>query len=76
MFGSDFGNSKPEGEMTKAELEQEEADLDAGYDTLWEFLSGTDSMVVRGQKTKGLGLSTEILRKIYYQNTTQFLNLE
>jgi predicted TIM-barrel fold metal-dependent hydrolase len=76
MFGSDFGNSGPEDELTEAELREERADLDASYHTLWNYLSGTDSMVVRGQDTKGLGLSKEILQKVYYQNAADFLNLE
>ncbi len=75
MFGSDYGNSRPEDEFTAAELEEERADLDESYDVLWKYLSGADSMVVRRQKTLGLGLSTEILQKVYYQNIVDFLKL-
>jgi predicted TIM-barrel fold metal-dependent hydrolase len=76
MFGSDFGNSLPEDELTEAGLAEEKADLDASYDLLWKYLSTKDSMVVRGQHTKGLGLSPEILKKVYYQNAADFLGLE
>ena len=59
-----------------AELEEEQINLDTNYETLWNYLSGTDSLVVRGQKTLGLGLSAELLNKIYYKNTANFLKLE
>lgn len=76
MFGSDYGNSKPEAAMTAAELSEEEKNLDANYETLWNYLSGTDSLVVRGQKTIGLGLPETILNKVYYRNAANFLKLE
>ena len=76
MFGTDYGNSKPEGEMTTAELDEERTDLDARYDNLWKYLSGTDSLEVRRQKTLGLGLSTEVLQKVYFENAADFLKLE
>ncbi len=76
MFGSDYGNSTPQDAMTDAELNEEQMDLDANYETLWNYLSGTDSLVVRGQKTLGLGLPTEILSKVYFENTANFLKLE
>ena len=76
MFGTDYGTSRPEEEMTDAELDRERADLDARYETLWKYLSATDSLEVRRQKTLGLGLSTEILQKVYFQNAADFLKLE
>lgn len=76
MFGTDYGTRKPEEEMTDAELDAERAALDARYDTLWKYLSGTDSLEVRRQKTLGLGLSTEVLKKVYFQNAADFLKLE
>ncbi len=62
--------------MTDAELDEEQMDLDANYETLWQYLSGTDSLEVRGQKTLGLGLSADILSKVYFENTANFLKLE
>ena len=76
LFGSDYGNSRPESELTAAELEAEKADLDESYQNLWQFLSGSDSMVVRGQQTRGLGLSPSILQKVYYENAAEFLDLK
>ena len=75
IFGTDYGNSRPEDEMSEDELNEEQSDLDARYDNLWQYLSGTDSLVVRRQHTVGLGLSTEILQKVYYQNIANFLEL-
>lgn len=76
MFGSDYGNSRSEDEMSEEELNQEKASLDARYENLWQYLSGTDSLVVRRQNTVGLGLSPEILQKVYYQNVVNFLELQ
>ena len=76
MFGSDYGNSTPEDVMTDSELYEEKMDLDTNYDRLWKYLSSTDSLVVRRQKTMGLGLPAGILHKVYFQNTANFLKLE
>ena len=75
MFGSDFGNGRPESEMTPAEIEDEKEDIMERYETLWRYLSSTDSLVVRGQKTEGLGLPAPILRKVYHDNAAKFLEL-
>ena len=75
MFGSDYGNSKAEDTMTDAELEEEQKNLDTNYDRLWMYLSSTDSLEVRRQTTVGLGLPTDILQKVYFQNTVNFLKL-
>ena len=76
MFGSDYGNSRLQETMSPAELEEEQINLDTNYETLWNYLSGTDSLVVRGQKTLGLGLSAELLNKVYYKNAANYLKLE
>ena len=76
MFGTDYGNSTPQDAMTDAELDEEKINLDANYDALWKYLSGTDSLVVRGQKTLGLGLPADILSKVYFENTANFLKLQ
>ncbi len=75
MFGSDYGNSTSEDAMTDVDLDAEETDLDASYDILWKYLSSTDSLVVRRQKTVGLGLPTSVLQKVYFQNAANFLQL-
>ncbi|SHG45457.1 amidohydrolase family protein [Flagellimonas flava] len=76
MFGTDFGNSNPEEAMTDAELEQEKEELDANYTLLWDYLSSTDTLEIRGQTTVGLGLPASILDKVYFQNSVNFLKLE
>lgn len=76
LFGSDYGNWKPESDMSSEELKAEELNIDAKYLNLWKYLSGTDSLAHRKQETKGLGLSKEILNKFYHQNITNFLKLE
>ncbi len=76
MFGSDYGNSTPQDAMTEDELKTEQLNLEKSYDVLWQYLSGTDSLVVRGQKTLGLGLPSGILSKVYYENAANFLKLE
>jgi len=75
MFGSDYGNSKPQDAMTDDDLNEEKLDLESSYDVLWKYLSSNDSLVVRGQKTVGLGLSADILNKVYYENAVNFLKL-
>lgn len=76
MFGSDYGNSTPQDAMTKDELNTEQLNLEKNYDVLWRYLSGTDSLVVRGQKTLGLGLPSGVLSKVYFENTVKFLKLK
>jgi len=76
MFGTDYGNSKPQEALTDAELDKEKIDLDANYELLWNYLSGRDSLVIRGQKTLGLGLPPDILSKVYFENTANFLKLQ
>ncbi|MGB5666991.1 MAG: amidohydrolase family protein [Maribacter sp.] len=76
MFGSDYGNSKPQDAMTDGDLNEEKLDLESSYDVLWKYLSSSDSLVVRGQKTAGLGLSADILNKVYYENAVNFLKLQ
>ncbi|MFY0653568.1 MAG: amidohydrolase family protein [Cyclobacteriaceae bacterium] len=75
MFGSDYNNSAQEETLTESKLKEEQSSLEERYDILWKYLSSTDSMEVRRQQTKGLGLSKEILKKVYYQNTANFLKL-
>lgn len=76
FFGSDFGNDKPQDSMTPDELNEERNELDTDYKTLWTYLSSTDSVEVIGHRTKGLGLSTDILEKVYSQNVSKFLKLD
>jgi predicted TIM-barrel fold metal-dependent hydrolase len=76
MFGSDYGNSRMEGEMTEEQLRNEKESLNTRYENLWKYLSSSDSMELRRQKTKGLGLSKQVLNKVYHQNITDLLKLE
>ncbi len=76
FFGSDYGNSTPQDSLRITQPEEELRSLDTNYRLLWEYLSGTDSLEIRGQKTRGLGLPVDILKKVYYQNTVDFLKLD
>ncbi|MGB5498420.1 MAG: amidohydrolase family protein [Maribacter sp.] len=76
MFGSDYGNSTLPDAMTDDGLNEEKLNLENNYDVLWQYLSGTDSLVVRRQKTLGLGLPASILSKVYFENAANFLKLE
>jgi predicted TIM-barrel fold metal-dependent hydrolase len=75
LFGTDFGNSAPQQGMTADQLEQEEKELDASYRNLWNYLSGGDSVALRGQHSAGLKLPDSVLEKVYYQNAVDFLGL-
>jgi predicted TIM-barrel fold metal-dependent hydrolase len=75
LFGTDFGNDTPQTGMTANDLEQEKNELDASYQKLWEYLSGADSVVIRGQHNTGLKLPDSVLKKVYYQNAVDFLEL-
>lgn len=75
LFGTDFGNDTPQTGMTANDLEQEKNELDASYLKLWEYLSGADSVVIRNQHSVGLKLHDSVLKKIYYQNAVNFLEL-
>ena len=75
MFGTDYGTSRPQGESTKEDLENEEQNLKENYLRLWTYVATKDSVVERGQKNIGLGLPVEILNKFYYQNAADFLKL-
>ncbi|MDH3651650.1 MAG: hypothetical protein OEQ53_18345, partial [Saprospiraceae bacterium] len=63
-------------ELTDADLKAEQAKLDADYHRLWRYLSSSDSLEIRNQKTQGLALSTSILHKVYYQNVADFLKMK
>jgi predicted TIM-barrel fold metal-dependent hydrolase len=76
MFGTDYGNAAMQDSLTTIELKNERSNLNADYDRLWKYLSGTDSLEIRNQKTIGLGLSKNILQKVYYQNMADFLKVE
>ena len=76
LFGSDYGNSTPQDGLSPQELKEEETDLDASYDRLFRYLSNTDTLEIRKQKTIGLGLPADILHKVYFQNASNLLKLE
>jgi len=74
FFGTDYGNSMVQDSISDLEIEKKE--LDENYNNLWKYLSGTDSLIIRNQKTNGLGLPTDILKKVYFQNASSFLKLD
>ena len=75
FFGTDYGNSRNQNELNPEELAEEEQELDRNYGKLWTYLSTKDSVEIRNQKNIGLGLSKDILHKVYYQNAADFLKL-
>lgn len=76
FFGTDYGNNTAQDSMSDVQLENEITYLETSYDRLWRYLSSTDSLVIRNQKTEGLALSPTILNKIYYQNVASFLSID
>lgn len=73
MFGTDYGNSSPQGEKSVDDLKNEQQSLQENYQRLWTYVATKDSVAERGQKNIGLGLSVEVLNKFYYQNAVNFL---
>lgn len=76
MFGTDYGNNISQDSRSVDELQEERNELDKDYNLRWQYLSSTDSVEIRNQKTIGLGLSEAVLRKIYYQNMADLLKVE
>jgi len=76
MFGTDFGNNTKQDSLSANELQEERTELDDDYNLRWKYLSGTDMVEIRNQKSAGLGLSEAILHKVYYQNMADLLKVE
>lgn len=76
MFGTDFANDNPQDSLSESDLQEERAYLDKDYNLRWEYLSGTNSVEIRNQKSVGLGLSEAVLHKVYYQNMADLLKVE
>ncbi|MEP3207635.1 MAG: amidohydrolase family protein [Maribacter sp.] len=76
LFGTDYGTSNSQIDKSLDALKSEEQNLDASYQRLWTYLSTSDSVAIRGQRNKGLALPEGVLKKIYYQNATDFLKLQ
>jgi len=76
MFGTDFGNNTPQDSLSATNLQEERTELNKDYDLRWQYLSGTDSVEIRNQKSAGLGLSEAVLHKVYYQNMADLLKVE
>jgi predicted TIM-barrel fold metal-dependent hydrolase len=73
LFGTDYGTGKPEDQFSAQDILEEEQDLEQRYKHLFNYLVREDSMVLRKQNTKGLGLSKTILSKIFNDNFLKFL---
>ncbi len=76
MFGTDFGNNTPQDSLSTTELQEERAALDEDYLLRWKYLSGSDTVEIRNQRSVGLNLSEDVLQKVYYQNMADFLKVE
>ncbi|WP_420601745.1 amidohydrolase family protein [Flagellimonas sp.] len=74
MFGTDYGNNNSQEVLSSDELQKERDELYKGYSDRWTYLSSSDSVEIRNQKTVGLNLSKTVLQKIYYQNMADLFN--
>ncbi|MGF1557628.1 MAG: amidohydrolase family protein [Flavobacteriaceae bacterium] len=75
MFGSDFGNGQVQDSLSHEQLVLEQEELAAQYDLLDAYLSSSDTLLIRGQTNVGLALPSEVLKKVYVTNVTDFLKL-
>ena len=75
LFGTDYGNNSPISDVTSEGLNNEIEYLDTNYHLLWTYLSSSDSVEIRNQKTIGLSLSKNVLHKVYFQNVVDLLDL-
>ncbi len=75
LFGSDYGNGRPQDELSPEELDAERDDLVERYERLWRYLATSDSLVIRNQQTKGLALEPQVLNKVWFQNSKSLLGL-
>ena len=74
LFGTDYGTSQEESQLDETALQEEEKSLEGRYQLLFNYLTKNDSMVLRKQQTKGLGLSKAVLEKIFSKNYLNFLS--
>jgi predicted TIM-barrel fold metal-dependent hydrolase len=73
LFGTDYGTSQAEAEKSAEALVEEAESLEERYRLLFDYLVKEDSMELRKQQTKGLGLSKEVLEKVFSTNYLTFL---
>jgi len=59
--------------LSAEEVRQEAERLEEQYKNLFHYLVSEDSMVLRKQNTKGLGLSKVVLSKIFSENYLRYL---
>ncbi len=75
LFGSDYGNRQLHDRLSAQELEQEQQVLIENYQRLFRYLATRDSLVIRNQHTRGLGLDKEVLEKVFSKNAETLLQL-
>jgi len=73
LFGTDYGTSQSEAKKSAEALVEEAESLEERYRLLFDYLVKEDSMELRKQQTKGLGLSKEVLEKVFSTNYLTFL---
>jgi len=73
LFGTDYGTGEEESQLSAEEVRQEAERLEEQYKNLFHYLVSEDSMVLRKQNTKGLGLSKVVLSKIFSENYLRYL---
>lgn len=75
LFGTDYANSLPEDQLDQSSLSEEKKRLESNYQLLWNYTSTTDSLIIRNQNTRGLGLEKDILQKFYGLNALRVLGI-
>ena len=77
LYGTDFGTSGSEQEMSVDDKTSEKRRLTQRMNAHWRYLSTLDSMELpraRPIATRGLGLPDSVLRKVYYHNAIRILD--
>lgn len=73
LFGTDYGTGEAEDQKSSEAILAEAESLEERYQRLFDYLTKQDSMLLRKQQTKGLGLSKTVLEKIFSKNYLKFL---
>jgi len=82
MYGTDLRSTQPASELTSDSLKTEGKLTRLRYQIHWDYLATSDSLQFKRTfssfetRTKGLGLPPGVLKKVYYENAAQLLDLE
>jgi predicted TIM-barrel fold metal-dependent hydrolase len=79
LYGTDYGTSGDEQDMTEVEKVGEKKRLAQRMDAHWKYLSTFDTVEILVDPpipTRGLGLPDSVLRKVYYLNAIRILKID